>query len=499
MLTIVVSTIDKDENFNSMLLKSVGLKDVELLIYENKGKYSLTEIYNKGLKESKYDIVVYLHSDIIMGTPKWGQVLLNHYEKSDYAILGVAGSRQLTNGQWWVDRNKTYGAVKHTDGKKVWMSEFSRPLGNDIQQICAMDGVFFSCHKQRIKCGFDESYKGFHFYDISFSFQNHLLGAKVGIHTNIMLTHKSVGQTNEVWEQNRQQFVEQYKNNLPTTIDLDVTYIEPKIKLKNEEKLAIIIPTKNKVDELLIPCIYSIVDLTTYSNYQIYIADTGSNEEEKQKIFELIKDINKDREIIKLIEYDYYNFAKINNDVVKTKISGDVELLLFVNNDVELVNDAITILVDTYQKNKKDVGTIGSRLHFADGSIQHLGMILQENKKKEVSITHKFLGYDFKNTMPGNPVIQTHGNTAAFMMVSKQLFDEIGGFNENYLECFEDVEFNLSCYLKNKRNLTNSNSVCYHFESQTRGRKIEQEDVNLIFGFIDRNKKIKNTFYQTNQ
>ena len=203
-------------------------------------------------------------------------------------------------------------------------------------------------------------------------------------------------------------------------------------------------------------------------------------------------------EIFELIEYDYYNFAKINNDVVENKIDKDTELILFCNNDIELINDSISIMVDTYLKNKKDCGTVGCRLHYENGSIQHMGMILQINQEQHVGITHKFLGWDFKNTLTSQPIIQTHGNTAAFMLINKNLFDEIGGFSEEYVECFEDVELNLQCFLKGKKNFTNSNAVCYHLESQTRGQKIDQQDSKRILNFINESEKIKQTLYRIN-
>lgn len=496
MITIVTSTKKIDKSFQDMLLKTAGLKDIQLLTYENNGEYSLTEIYNKGLSESIYEIVVFCHDDIKMKTQNWGKVLLKNHSGDEFGVLGVAGSRKLENGVWWNDNSTTYGQVYHTDGKKEWLSQYSRNLKDEVQEVVVVDGVFFSVNKKLLKTNFNENYKGFHFYDISFCFDNLKKGVKIGVHSNILLTHNSVGHTNEMWEESRVQFVQENIDFLPYEIELDVTYVDSNIRFKTEEKLAIIIPTKNKVDELLIPCINSIVNTTKYSNYKIYVADTGSNETEILKTKKYIDTINQEKNIIELIEYDYYNFAKINNDVVKNKIDSDTELVLFVNNDIEMVNDAISIMVDLYQKNKKDVGTIGCRLHFENGALQHLGISLQKNSKNEVVITHKFLKWDFKNTPQGQSTVQTHGNTAAFMMVNKNLFESIGGFNENYKECFEDVEFNLSCYLKGKRNLTNSNAVCYHFESQTRGRSVDGGDVNLILTYIDRSEKIKRTLYK---
>jgi len=479
MISIVVSTRKIDENFNLMLLKSVGLKDVQLLVYTNNGEKSLTEIYNEGLKDSIYDTVCFCHDDIVLDNG-WGKKLLSHYEKSDYGILGVAGSRELNDGRWWSNKSTTYGVVRHTDGEKTWTSEFSRNLGNNIQEVCCVDGVFFSVMKSRIKTGFNEGYKEFHFYDISFCVSNFIQGIKIGVHTNILLTHKSVGKTNETWEINRLKLIEEYKEYLPLEVELEVPYLDLNIRVNEEPNLAIIIPTKDNVDELLIPCLNSIIKTTKYTNYTIYVADTGSNEEELIKLKDYISKVNEEYEIIKLIEYDFYNFAKINNDVINYKIEVDTELLLFCNNDIEIVNDAISLLVETYISNKKDCGTIGCRLHYEIGTIQHMGIIIQESKDNNINITHKFLGWDYKNAMVLNPIVRTHGNTAAFMLVSKYLFDEVGGFNEAYKECFEDVEFNLQCFLKGKRNLTNSNGVCYHFESQTRGKTVDQEDVTKI-------------------
>jgi GT2 family glycosyltransferase len=116
------------------------------------------------------------------------------------------------------------------------------------------------------------------------------------------------------------------------------------------------------------------------------------------------------------------------------------------------------------------------------------------NKKEELAITHKFLKWDFDNIIESKTESSTHGNTAAFMLVSKSLFEEINGFNEGYCGCFEDVEFNLSCLLKNKVNITTSKGVCYHLESQTRERIVEKNDLNRLLAFINENSIIKDTF-----
>lgn len=492
MITVICSTRVIDPNYEKMLRSTSGIKDedLEVLMFTNNGEMSLTQIYNIGLNQAKNDIIVFAHDDIEILSKCWGKKLIDHYQKTDYGILGVAGTRTLDKtGVWWSVKESMYGNVTHTDGFKSWVSEYSFNFGNRIKDVVVVDGVFFSCKKSVIKKQFDECYDGFHFYDISFCFDNFINDVKVGVMFDISIKHKSVGDVNDKWNENRIKFINKNMAYLPLMSDLDIPYVITKNKIKNEKKLAIIIPTKNKVDELLIPCLDSILFTTKYDNYTIYVADTGSDDVELDKIRKYILDKNK----IKLIEYDYYNFAKINNDVVNSKIDPSTELILFCNNDVQLINDAITLLVDTYDKNDK-IGTVGCRLHYENGAIQHMGVLLSMNDKQEAKFNHCFENWDFENIRHSNTYSYTHGNTAAFMLTSKMLFDEIGGFNEVYVECFEDVEYNLNCLLKNKKNITISNAVCYHLESQTRDKKSLPEDLNRLLAFINENPIIKKTF-----
>jgi GT2 family glycosyltransferase len=116
-------------------------------------------------------------------------------------------------------------------------------------------------------------------------------------------------------------------------------------------------------------------------------------------------------------------------------------------------------------KTDKKIGTLGARLHFEDNTIQHNGVLLYINQSNSLNVTHIFLK-NYHNFNLGRKVV--FGNTAGLMMVKKKLFDEIGGFNEEYLSCFEDVEFNLECLKRGYINYCDGDLVSYHYESQTR-------------------------------
>jgi hypothetical protein len=222
MITIGYSTREHNPKFIEYLKKSSGFKKIEVIEKINNGEKSLPQVYNEILEESKTDIVVLCHDDIYFDTTGWFHKIEKHFEKSDYGILGVAGATSLTDsGRWWDERKKMVGIVNHESEGKKWESKYSESFENKIIQTLVVDGLFFAVHKKRIKKSFDEDFKGFHFYDTSFSLSNHLEGVKVGVITNIRITHKSIGMTNEQWEQNRIQFVNKFKENLPLKLPFD--------------------------------------------------------------------------------------------------------------------------------------------------------------------------------------------------------------------------------------------------------------------------------------
>jgi GT2 family glycosyltransferase len=245
--------------------------------------------------------------------------------------------------------------------------------------------------------------------------------------------------------------------------------------------VAIIIPTKGNV-KILKDCIDSFYQHCNSKLFHIFIADTGSTNGEK----DIIKNNIKQYKNITLIEYDYYNFAKINNDVVKNHVNEEYEFLLFCNNDVKLLNNVIYGMLNIFKTTPK-VGTVGCRLHFDDNTIQHDGIMCLLDKNKNIQLTHYGIGCYYNFSVNHRKIL---GSTAALLMIKKDTFVKCNYFNENYISCFEDVELNLQCLLLDLDNYCNSNLVAYHYESQTRNQdpntfqKLNQDYVNTLLPFI---------------
>lgn len=498
MITIIYSTHkDKEYNdkFNDHLVLTSGLQWVQVLPYVNHNEYSLSELYNKGIKESKYDIVVCCHNDIKL-EKDWGKKLLEDFNNNpDYGIIGKAGSCYFPeSGVYWEKLHQTMvGQVYHyPPGQKKFLSKYSPKLPH-IVPVVSIDGLFMSFNKTKIKHNFDETLGRFHFYDHGFCLPNYIDGVKIGITSSFEITHQSVGRPNQEFFDTKEKFIEKYKSILPLDLRPDNIYA-PEINekpIKNIGKVAVIIPTKSKLN-LLFDCVDSFHNQCNSLLYDIFIADTGSSDEEKTLIKSRYANTN-----VKLIEYDYYNFAKINNDVVKNHIGNEYEFLLFCNNDIKLLNNAIYGMLKVFKENSK-VGTVGARLHFKDNTIQHGGVIIYVDKNKTLQVTHKHLHnyYNYSTSLT-----KESGNTGGLLMIRKNTFEKCGFFNENYINCFEDVELNLMCTVLGLTNYCDGNVVAYHYESQTRNedvdnlKKIQHDYYNNLIPFMLTNiDKIKHSF-----
>jgi glycosyltransferase involved in cell wall biosynthesis len=230
MITVGFSTREDNPKFIDYLKKSSGNKKIEVIQKINNGEKSLSQVYNEILEESNTDIVVFCHDDIYFDTNAWAYKLKTHFDTTDFGVIGVAGTTDMSeSGRWWESdkRKKMIGIVNHEHNGKKWTSKYDDDFGKSVVQSVIVDGLFIAVSKSKIKEKFDEDFKGFHFYDIAFCFRNHLSGVKVGVITNIRITHKSIGQTNEQWEINRELFVTKYGSNLPLKLPFD-----PNKKLK---------------------------------------------------------------------------------------------------------------------------------------------------------------------------------------------------------------------------------------------------------------------------
>jgi len=229
MITIGYSTRSHKPEFIEYLRGVAGHPKVQIIEKINNGERSLNHVYNEIINEAEFDIVVLCHDDIYFDSKSFAKKVEKHFSKSDFGILGVAGTTEIPkSGMWWENRKKMCGIVNHEHNGNKWESKYCDDINNQIKSVCLIDGLFIALHKKRIKKYFNEELNGFHFYDVYFSFMNFNLGVKIGVIFDVRITHLSIGMTNESWETNKQKFSKENEQLLPIS---SKPHSEEKLKL----------------------------------------------------------------------------------------------------------------------------------------------------------------------------------------------------------------------------------------------------------------------------
>jgi GT2 family glycosyltransferase len=241
--------------------------------------------------------------------------------------------------------------------------------------------------------------------------------------------------------------------------------------------VSIIIPFKDQ-PKLLKMCIESILQKSTYKNFEIIGISNNSVEKET---FDEMKRLMLEDKRIKFYEYNVsFNYSKINNYALQF-CNG--EHLLFLNNDTKVISPKWIeeLLMHSL---RSEIGVVGAKLYFPDDSIQHAGVILGKGEWHNLGYgvaghAYSFFKEDF-NYDPMrmlNNVTNYHAVTAACMMVDKKLFEKVGGFNEVDLTiAFNDVDLCLRIEDLGLNNLYTPYAKLYHYESISRGNDAVDEE-----------------------
>ncbi|WP_418135118.1 glycosyltransferase family 2 protein [Psychromonas sp. GE-S-Ul-11] len=225
--------------------------------------------------------------------------------------------------------------------------------------------------------------------------------------------------------------------------------------------VSIIIPTKN-AKKLVKQCINSIYKKTLYPHFEILLVDNQSDELDSVDYFNVLEAEGK----VRLISYDKpFNYSAINNYAV-TQAKGD--LLVLMNNDIEILSEPwLTEMV--VNMSRPDIGCVGAKLYYPDGNLQHAGVIT--GLGGVAGHSHKYFPKGHDGYFKRLKVTQNlSAVTAACLAVRKDVFEQVGGLNEQHLTiAFNDVDLCLKVQQAGYRNLWSPYIEMVHHESISRG------------------------------
>lgn len=248
--------------------------------------------------------------------------------------------------------------------------------------------------------------------------------------------------------------------------------------------VAIIIPTKNAV-KVLSTCVSSI-DKTTYNNYRVYIIDNDSDDPDTLHYLAASKHV-----ILRISSLATgFNYSYLNNTAVKA-INEDY--LLFLNNDTEVITPEWLSQMMGWAR-LQGVGSVGARLLFQNGKIQHAGLINGLLNGTLPAPAFKLLDCDDPGYLGHAKISKNYSAmTAACLLTPRRLFVELDGFNETeFGVAYNDCDYGFRLTLAGYRNVYCAEAELYHYEGYTRGIGIgndkpaeEAECVKLYGDWVD--------------
>jgi len=227
-------------------------------------------------------------------------------------------------------------------------------------------------------------------------------------------------------------------------------------------RVTLAIPTRNRVN-FLRPCLDSILQKTTYPNYEILVVDNDSDEPETIAYLDQLRRHARCR----VIAFPGpFNFSALNNFAAR---QTDSPLIGLLNNDLEVINADWLDEMAT-QALRPEIGCVGAKLYYPDGRIQHAGVILGLGR---LAAGHAWHGYPGETRGQGyRALLQQNLSavTAACLVIRREVYLQVGGLDEeNFRVALNDVDFCLKVRAAGYRNLYTPFAELYHYESASRG------------------------------
>ena len=238
-------------------------------------------------------------------------------------------------------------------------------------------------------------------------------------------------------------------------------------KLNSKPLVSIIISIKDRRLKLLEKCVNSIIKKTSYRNFEIILI----NNQLSKNYFEKFQKYN----FLKILNIsDFFNLS-ISNNYAANHAKGSV--LLFLHSNCEVINSTwLKAMLEHIQR--KEIGAVGAKLYFPNGRVQHGGIII--GIKNLVYEAHKYFHRKHPGYMGRLKIVHNvSAVTGACLMTRKEVFQEVGGFDENLQVAYNDVDLCLKIREKGYLIVWTPFAELYHHEKLTRGRPSNKEKWEL--------------------
>ena len=255
-------------------------------------------------------------------------------------------------------------------------------------------------------------------------------------------------------------------------------YYKTDYTMAHPGRVSILIPTCDHIRDLE-TCVESIYARTTYPDFEILLIENNSKEEQTFRSYERMRKEYPDTLKVLTWQGKGFNYSALNNFGARYATG---EYLLLLNNDTEVITPGWLEEMVMYAQQKR-VGCVGAKLLYPDDTIQHAGVGFGIGGV--AGHLHKY----FPATSDGymgrlNYVQDVYGDTAACLLIRKEIYDEVHGLDESYAVAFNDVDFCVRVREAGYTNVFTPFAQLYHYESKSRGMEDNPEKQKRFQGEV---------------
>jgi GT2 family glycosyltransferase len=221
MLSIIICSRSPKINaeLEENIKTSVGLPYELIVIDNSENKYSIFSAYNVGMEKAVFPFLCFVHEDVLFKTNNWGSLICKHLRNPNIGILGVAGGDLITKiPSSWSEHKAAANYIQFDKKtKKSKLIYYNKQCVENLHEVVLLDGFFLCTTSDFLKkVKFDEeTFKGFHFYDIDICLQSKLAGYKNYVVFDVLIEHFSSGFKSKDWIKEWFKLEEKWKNHLP--------------------------------------------------------------------------------------------------------------------------------------------------------------------------------------------------------------------------------------------------------------------------------------------
>ena len=255
-------------------------------------------------------------------------------------------------------------------------------------------------------------------------------------------------------------------------------YYKTDYTMAHPGRVSILIPTCDHIRDLE-TCVESIYARTTYPDFEIILIENNSKAPETFRTYQRMQKEHPDNLKVVTWEGKGFNYSALNNFGEKFATG---EYLLLLNNDTEVITAAWLEEMVMYAQQKR-VGCVGAKLLYPDDTIQHAGVGFGIGGV--AGHLHKYYPASSDGYMGRlNYVQDVYADTAACLLIRKEIYDEVGGLDESYAVAFNDVDFCVRVRQAGYTNVFTPFAQLYHYESKSRGMEDNPEKQKRFQGEV---------------